>query len=313
MGKNRDYIEEYVQINGIKQYFLHYPSAGEEVVIFLHGGPGSPSSAIAYVFMEHFDFCNFVYYDQRGTGKTIKANKTKASDLTLDTMLADLKETIRYVKEKYQTDKVILLGQSWGSVLGTQYVLRYPEDVACYIGTGQVVNRRKETKISYDELEKTIKSAGSKKDLEKLQALGDGSDVDAADFDRYVVQFQKIQSKYGHSVNIREMLKFILKSPIIKISDWYYFVKGMKLNEDLSGSLSEYDILDIIDYAVPVYYILGRNDWQVPSTLAAEYFETIKAPYKGLFWIENAGHVADVDNPRDFSQAVQDIIRKAMR
>ena len=136
MKQKKTFTEEYVQINGINQYFLHYPSTQRGVVIFLHGGPGTPTSAFAYNLMEHWDFCSIVYYDQRGAGKTLKMNKAEASDLTIEAMLADLKDTVEYVKKKYQTDKVILLGQSWGSVLGTQYVLRYPEDIACYIGNG---------------------------------------------------------------------------------------------------------------------------------------------------------------------------------
>lgn len=308
MAKQKDFIEEYVQINGIDQYFLHYPSPQKEVVIFLHGGPGSPTSAFAYNLMEYCDFCNVVYYDQRGTGKTLKKNKTRASDLTLEVMLADLKETVGYVKKKYQTDKVILLGQSWGSVLGTQYALRHPEDVACYIGTGQVVNRRKETKVAYDKLKETLESKGATKDLAKLTALGDGSKVDAKNFDSHVVKFQKLQSKYGYSVNISKMLRIALKSPIVKFSDFYCFIKSPKLNEELSNSISEYSIWDISDYEVPVYYVLGRDDWQVPTVFAAEYFEKINAPRKGLYWIENAGHATDVDNPKDFCKAVKEII-----
>jgi len=59
---------------------------------------------------------------------------------------------------------------------------------------------------------------------------------------------------------------------------------------------------------VPVYYILGRHDEMTSSIIAAEYFETIKAPKKGLYWIEDAGHLPDTDNPSAFSNAIKDII-----
>jgi len=304
------YTEEYVQINGINQYFLHYPSSHKEVVIFLHGGPGSSSSAFGYEVKKHWDFCNLVYYDQRGSGKTLRKNKTKAEDLTLDVMIADLKETVAYIKKKYQTDKVILLGQSWGSVLGTQYVLRYPEDVAAFIGTGVVVNMRQGMmRVSYDKLKETLISKGAKKDLDKLAALGDYPNVVKANFDKHVNIFQKLQSKHGQSVDIGKMIKVGMKSPIFNFIDIYYLARGSKLNSGLFvDALLEYSILDITDYKLPVYYILGRDDWQVPSTTAAEYFEKINAPHKGLYWIENAGHVTEMDNPKDFCNAVRDII-----
>ena len=37
----RDFITEYVEINGIKKFFLYYEVPGTEVVLYLHGGPGS--------------------------------------------------------------------------------------------------------------------------------------------------------------------------------------------------------------------------------------------------------------------------------
>jgi len=54
--------------------------------------------------------------------------------------------------------------------------------------------------------------------------------------------------------------------------------------------------------------VLGKDDWQVPSLSGSEYFEKINAPRKRLFWIENAGHVADMDNPKDFAEAVSKIV-----
>jgi len=309
MKYKKPFTEEYVQINGIKQYFLHYPSPQKEVVIFLHGGPGSPTSAFAYNLMEHWDFCSVVYYDQRGTGKTLKMNKAKASDLTIEILLADLKETVEYVKSKYQTDRVILLGQSWGSVLGTQYTLRYPEDISCYIGNGQIVNMRKGFDIAFDELKETLERKGATKDLAKLISLDNFSNLASKDLSRHLEKFQKIQSKYGHSVNILELLKIGFKSPVTRISDFYYFLRSPKLTEGLwSDYLADYSIWDIADYKTPVYYVLGRDDWQVPSTFAAEYFEKINAPHKGLYWIENAGHATDVDSPKDFSTIVREIV-----
>jgi pimeloyl-ACP methyl ester carboxylesterase len=57
-----------------------------------------------------------------------------------------------------------------------------------------------------------------------------------------------------------------------------------------------------------VFYLLGTDDWQTPSTLAAEYFERINAPQKKLYRIKNAGHATDLDNPTEFYDAVKEII-----
>ena len=44
------------------------------------------------------------------------------------------------------------------------------------------------------------------------------------------------------------------------------------------------------------------------SVIAAEHFEKIKAPKKGLFWIEDAGHLVDTDNPSAFFSIMKKII-----
>jgi len=301
------YTEEYVSLNGIHQYFLHYPSPQKEVVIFLHGGPGSPVSLLAYNIKPYWDFCSYIHYDQRGAGRTLKKNKTKAEDLTLEILLDDLKETISYVKKKYSTDRVILLGQSWGSVLGTQYVLKYPNDVICYIGNGHVIHTRREMQISYDKLKQTIENSGAKGDAKKLSKLSNYPNVSKEEYFGDMYRIGRLQSKYGQAVDSKTW-KAALKSPLFKLSDIYLMIKGIKLNKELACTLLDYSIWDVTEYQLPVYYILGRNDWQTPSTLAAEYFEKINAPRKGLYWIENAGHITDVDNPIDFCNAVKDIV-----
>jgi len=308
MGKAKDFTEEYVRINGIDQYFLHYPSPQKEVVIFLHGGPGSSTALFAYSLKPHWDFCSFVYYDQRGAGRTLKKNKTKAEDLTLDILIEDLKQTISYVKEKYQTDRVILLGQSWGSVLGTQYVLKYPNDTICYIGNGQVLDTSLEMQASYDKLKEVLENKGAARCIKKLDALGDYPKVDIENYTDRLIRFIKLQSKHGHAINPYDILRTVLKSPIFKLSDIYYLAKGIKVNTMLGETLMEYNIQETIEYPVPVYYVLGRDDWQVPSTVGAEYFEKINAPQKRLYWIENAGHLTDIDNPADFCKAIKGII-----
>lgn len=62
-----DYKEEYVNINGILQYFLHYKKKdGAPVLLFLHGGPGFFEHLMAYKLDEAWGDCvTQVHWDQR--------------------------------------------------------------------------------------------------------------------------------------------------------------------------------------------------------------------------------------------------------
>ena len=67
--------EEYVRINGIAEYLLHYPAGPDAPVILqIHGGPGAPESVFAYLVESFERRYTIVYYDQRGAGKTLKKN-----------------------------------------------------------------------------------------------------------------------------------------------------------------------------------------------------------------------------------------------
>ena len=310
MSKIKIFTEEYVQINGIYQYFLHYPSPQKEVIIHLHGGPGSSMANAAYIYSPILDYCNVVFYDQRGTGKTQEKNKPKPEDLTIENLVADLRQTIVYIKKKYATDKIILLGQSWGTVLGTQYILKYPKDVIGYIGTGHCIDTRRDMKIIYNRLEQLIENKGNKNDAKKLMAMQNlpYMKVDDKDYVATDMKFTHMKSKYGLNLKAGKLLKIMFKSPIFKLSDILLMIKGVKLNFNLTKWLTDYSIWEMSEYSTPVFYILGRDDWQTSSVLAAEYFEKINAPKKSLFWVEDAGHVADLDNPTDFFAAVKEIV-----
>lgn len=65
-----------------------------------------------------------VQWDQRNAGKTYEANDPKkvAPTVTVTQMLADTLEVVRYLTNKYGKEKVVLLGHSWGSVLGSIFL-----------------------------------------------------------------------------------------------------------------------------------------------------------------------------------------------
>jgi pimeloyl-ACP methyl ester carboxylesterase len=92
------------------------------------------------------------------------------------------------------------------------------------------------------------------------------------------------------------------------LRDGMMLMQTDKLTANLVGDVERtYDIQDVIEYQVPIFYILGRHDAWTSSTVAAAHFEIINAPQKGLFWIEDAGHMVDTDNPSAFWSTIEEI------
>jgi pimeloyl-ACP methyl ester carboxylesterase len=47
-----------------------------------------------------------------------------------------------------------------------------------------------------------------------------------------------------------------------------------------------------LEFAIPVYFLQGAEDFTTPTALAKEYLEAIKAPRKAFVPIEGGGHFA---------------------
>ena len=141
----------FVTLGGIPQWVeVRGADVSNPVLIALHGGPGMPETAL----LRHFNGAlenvfTVVYWEQRGAGKSF--SKTIAPEsMTIDRFVRDLDELVDRVRARLSKDKVVLLGHSWGSALGTLYAARYPQKVAAYIGTGQIGNLPASETASYE-------------------------------------------------------------------------------------------------------------------------------------------------------------------
>lgn len=310
MKKNKNYIAEYVNINGIDQFLLHYNNMNSElpVLLFIHGGPGMSESTFSYAFQEGIsDLYTVIHWDQRGSGKTLSKNKNIYP--TIDELLDDLHQVVKYLKTKYLKEKIVILGHSFGSVLGSLYVLKHPEDVLYYIGAGQVISITENEKIGYEKLKELIVKTGNEKDLQKLRKIGDYPEHNYnKPMIKKIQTIRILQGKYKIGMDFKPILKTLFKSPIFQISDILSIVKGMSGNKHLWEFMFSHSLYDEpLNYEIPVYYIIGERDFQAPNTIAKSYFNKINAPYKEIFTIEDAGHFMMLDKPESFAEAMTKI------
>ena len=133
-----------LQVNGTTQWIsVRGRDRHNPILLYLHGGPGSPTMPEAYLFQSPWeDFFTVVQWDQRGTGKTYAANDAAAlaNTITIDQMDADTVEVIQQLRTRYHKEKIFLLGHSWGSALGLRIAQEHPEWLYAYIGVGQMIN-----------------------------------------------------------------------------------------------------------------------------------------------------------------------------
>jgi pimeloyl-ACP methyl ester carboxylesterase len=304
------WVEEYVLINGIQQYLFHAGTNPDNpVLLFLHGGPGSPASLFAHAFQDQWEeLFTVVHWDQRGAGKTL--TKNPASYPTLALLLQDIREILRYLGNRYHQEKIILLGHSWGTVLGSLFIHQHPEEVAYYIGVGQVINKLASERLNYIRVKELMTQTNDQKGLKELAALGDypGESLDAA-WLKKSLRLRKLQRKYQPAIKPgASPFKTLRTSPLFRWSDLAALIKGNKANKALVDFLGTFDLnAEPAEYQVPVYYVVGEDDWQTPSVLAQEYLAKIHAPDKHLYTVPNAGHMPMIDQPALFLQILSEI------
>ena len=102
--------------------------SGSKTVIVLHGGPGAAHDYLIPEWNNLIKSARVIYYDQRGCGKSKKADCYSWREHVLD-----LK---RIITQKSPGSKVVLAGSSWGSTLALLYSYQYPQDVEGLILSG---------------------------------------------------------------------------------------------------------------------------------------------------------------------------------
>lgn len=111
-----------VTINGSKFHAETFGDPLHKMLVVLHGGPGSDYRYL----LNCKEFANqgyyVVFYDQRGSGLSQRHDKKSYS---IQLMVDDLKEVIAHYRTS-ASQKIFLLGHSWGGILATAFINQYP-------------------------------------------------------------------------------------------------------------------------------------------------------------------------------------------
>jgi pimeloyl-ACP methyl ester carboxylesterase len=93
-----------------------------------------------------------------------------------------------------------------------------------------------------------------------------------------------------------------LRAPEYTLRD----ILNVKQGADLVGREMKVDVApkplegEVSRLKVPVFFFLGRHDYNTPSRLAAAYLERLDAPLKELVWFEQSAHFPFFEEPGRF-------------
>lgn len=303
--KDRIFEEKFILINGIKQWVTIKGESSKPVILFLHGGPGSPISPYSDNLYKEWetDFI-IVQWDQRGTGKTfgldapeeLTPEYLKSNPLTLEQMTSDGIELSEYLIEHLGKQKIILFGTSWGSALGVKMASKRPDLYYAYVGHSQIVTPSDDLPL-YNKIYKMAQKNNDTKALELLDTIGKPPYDNAKDVGmllRIVKKYESANSVPAPDAwfTVASTYNNAKDSQNRSDGDDYSFVNYMGDKRfDVQSMRSTINLLrDNLDFAIPVYLIQGNEDLLTPKDITKKYFDKIKAPQKNYFLLPETAH-----------------------
>ncbi|MEO9220173.1 MAG: alpha/beta hydrolase [Mycobacteriaceae bacterium] len=287
-------------------------STTNPVLLFLAGGPGgSELGAMRRHGQALEQEFTVVTFDQRGTGKS-DDTLDPTSTLTLDGAVSDTVEVTNYLRTRFHQDKIYVLGNSWGTILGVLAVQQHPELYRAFIGAGQMVSIRETDRIFYIDTLAWARRTGNTALVDTLTSNGPPPYADVRKYEPALLTYENKVYPYDHSPNAEGAGGYSTN----------IFVKEYSLMEQLHNGAATIDVFAVlypqlqnIDFRtqatqlkVPVYLIEGQHEARARAELADQWFRTLEAPSKRLIVFDTSGHRPLFEQPELFNTVMTDTV-----
>jgi proline iminopeptidase len=244
----------------------------------IHGGPGADHTGYKPTFSALTRRLQLVYFDHRGQGRSKRGAK---ETYTLDNNVEDMEALRQYLG----LDKIVVIGTSYGGMVGLSYAARYPQNVSHLI---IIVST-----ASYEFLERAkqiLFERGTEEQNLIAQRLWDGNFENEEQLRDY---FKILAPMYS-----------LKHDPNTSVKVWDNKILSVDaINEAFGGFLRTYDVRDqLYKITAPTLVIGGRHDWICAPEFSVEIARGI--PNADLRIFEDSSHLIRADEPEALMDAI---------
>ena len=263
--------------------FLYFHEYGQgKPIILLTGGPGANYQQLADVAVTVGNQYRVILLEQRGTGRSLPT-PFDSSTINLATAKADLNLLLTHLKLK----EAIFLGHSWGAMLAMSFACDYPSKVKSLLliapgpfkfdpGWFEILSSNIEARFT--AIEKQTKDSA----LRKMQSEK-ATQKDSSEYYKWeLIPF------FNDRTKVDSLIATINKGGLNPKMGGLIFQSLANEKFNLTGCLSR--------LTKPVHIITGVQD---PLAFIS-YEIKIILPKAKLHWINNAGHFAMYEQPKQF-------------
>jgi len=282
--------EGYIEVTGGNVWYRINGKGNKSPILLLHGGPGS-SSYYLDPLKELSKDRPVIFIDQLGCGRS-----TRITDTTLMT-IENYVEQLEQVRKALDLKDFYLYGHSWGTMLGMDYYLKYPDEVKAIIFHSPLFSTDlwiKDADTLISTLPDSIQLIIRENEKNKTYTSDEYLSAVKLYYSEFLTRKEQSQARIDSSnmftgVNV------------------YEFMWGPS-EFTATGNLVNYDRVDRLkEVTVPTLVLTGEYDEARPVTV--RYFQSL-IPNSEFKEIKNAGHVTMHDNLPETISAINEFLNK---
>jgi L-proline amide hydrolase len=272
------------------------PASGRAPLVIVHGGPGAAHNYCLAMQNLAADGRAVIHYDQFGCGNSSHRPDWDPSRWTVQLFIDELAQLVSHLGIG---DNYHLLGQSWGGMLGPEYVLGHPEGIRSFTICDSPASMPLWIEAANtlraqlpDEVQQTLtehEQAGTT-DSEEYRAATD------VFYARHVCRVQPMPQE------VTDTFDQIDADPTV-----YHAMNGPS-EFHVVGSLKDWSVIDRLPgIQPPTLVVAGEFDEAMPSVWQP-FINLIPDVRSHVF--SDASHMPHVEQPAQFAQVVGDFLRE---
>lgn len=282
--------EDFINVTGGKVWYRIVGAGDKTPILLLHGGPGASSynlNALASLGKDR----PIIFLDQLGGGRS-----DHITDTTLMTV-GNFVEQVEQVREALGLKEYYIYGHSWGTMLGLDYYLKYPEGIKGMIFCGACISiplylEGVDSLLAI--LPDTIQTAIITNEKNRTYNAPEYKQANKVWWENFVAR------KLPWSAD--------MDSGSSTFGDAVYKYMWGPTEFTATGPLKDYDQTHLLHkIKVPVLFMVGEYDEVLPSQV--RYYHSL-VPGSKFALIPNSGHLTTHDNPEQMVRSITDFLNE---
>jgi pimeloyl-ACP methyl ester carboxylesterase len=303
---------EAVQLGGITQWIrVRGRDSSNPVLLLMQQGPGLPIINEVRTFERLLGLENdftVVYWDQRGTGLSLRNSK---AEISAARMIGDTVSLLELLGDRFG-GKTFVAGFSFGATFAAYAAVQRPDLIAALVATGMDIDIPMAENHTYDFLLSTARRRGNRHAIRQLEKIGPPPHLEAQQFStraRWAANFGGVTANANFNRLARILAGSLLRSRDYAMADTVRTVRGITTTPaTLLPELATTDLVSAIPRLdVPIVIVQGRLDQVAPGQAAQRFYDSLTAQSKQLVWFEKSAHTPQYDEPEKFRDVLMKV------